>query len=259
MDSALNSPNPFEQAEFMNLHSQLRIAGFLTVLTLLPFVLVMMTSFTRLTIVLHFLRQALATQQVPSNQIIVGLSFILTGFVMHPVITDINENALTPYFNNTFKESPEVRMGLKSEDSMLMERAWQPLRLFMLHHTREKDMQLFLDLGKVELPVVAWEDVTDAPEERGTGSAYDLSAIPWYCLTPAFVLSELRTAFMMGFLLFLPFLVIDMIIASILMSMGMMMLPPVMISMPFKLLLFILIDGWRLIIQQLVNGFYPMG
>lgn len=132
------------------------------------------------------------------------------------------------------------------------------MRAFLLHHTREKDMQLFLELGKVSLNPLEFDSFGNAIE-HSTGPAYDLESIPWYCLVPSFVLSELRTAFMMGFLLFLPFLLIDMVVASILMSMGMMMLPPVMISLPFKLLLFIVIDGWRLVIQQIVNGFYPLG
>lgn len=250
IEAMLDSPNPTEFRDFLNLHQQLRIVGLLTALSLIPFVLVMMTSFTRLTIIFHFLRQALATQQVPSNQIIIGMSLILTGFIMHPVISEIQENALKPYMNNELQNAPEVRMGVKGEDGILMERTWAPLRAFMLQHTREKDLQMFLELGQVELPEIQSQD--------GTGASYDLSHIPWYCLVPGFVLTELRTAFMIGFLLFMPFLVIDMVIASILMSMGMMMLPPVMISMPFKILLFILVDGWRLIIQQLVNGFYPM-
>ncbi len=216
----------------------------------------MMTSFTRITIVFHFLRQALATQQVPSNQIIIGLSLILTGFVMHPVIKDIEENAIGPYLNNEFAEYPEVRMGIKGEDALLLEKCWEPLRAFMLRHTREKDMMLFLDMGNIELPE-SLPQLDTLPYQSGTGPAYDISAIPWYCLVPSFVLSELRIAFMMGFLIFIPFLVIDMVIASILMSMGMMMLPPAMISMPFKLLLFIVIDGWRLIVQQIMMGFHP--
>lgn len=259
LDVALNSPNPFESQEFLNLHSQLRILGLLTLIGLLPFAIIMMTAFTRITIVMHFLRQALATQSVPSNQLVMGLSLILTGFIMHPVISDIQENAITPYMNNEFQNYPEVRMGVKGEDALLLERTWGPMRAFMLQHTRESDLMLFLEIGQVQLPKLDEIDMAMRGDHQGTGSAYDLTAIPWYCLVPGFVLSELRVAFMMGFLLFLPFLVIDMIIASILMSMGMMMLPPVMISMPFKLLLFILVDGWRLVIQQLVNGFFPTG
>ncbi|SCA64034.1 Flagellar biosynthetic protein FliP [Chlamydiales bacterium SCGC AG-110-P3] len=258
MESTLTSPNPFEQTDFLNLHQQIRIAGFLTVLSLLPFLVVMMTSFTRLTIIFHFLRQALGTQQVPSGQIVTGLTLVLTAFIMQPVFQSINENALQPYMNNELADEPEVRLGVKGEDAILIERSWAPIREFLLHHTRESDLQLFLTMGHIELPLL---DAVDIHRLDGddTGSAYDLSAIPWYCLIPSFVLSELRVAFMMGFLLFMPFLVIDMIIASILMSMGMMMLPPVMISMPFKLLLFIMIDGWRLIIHQMVDGYFPVG
>ncbi|SCA63765.1 Flagellar biosynthetic protein FliP [Chlamydiales bacterium SCGC AG-110-M15] len=258
LDSQINSPNPFEQLDFLNLHQQLRILGFLTLLSFIPFVLVMMTSFTRISIIFHFLRQALATQNVPSTQVIVGLSLILTGYVMHPVINDIQQNALGPYFNNELRNEPEVRLGLKGEDQILMERSWGPLRNFMLHHTREKDLLLFLEMGHIQLDSLD-TDYFGNPVDNAEGPAYDLTTVPWYCIVPGFVLSELRTAFMMGFLLFIPFLIIDMIVASILMSMGMMMLPPVMISLPFKLLLFVVIDGWRLIIEQTVNGFFPAG
>lgn len=257
LDLILNTPDPEEKFEQLNLHSQLRILFFLSSLSLIPFALVMMTSFTRITIVLQFLRQALATQQVPSNQIIVGLSLILTAFVMHPVLREVEQKALTPYLNKELRNEPEVKMGAKGEDTLFFERAWDPMRRFMLQHTREKDLLLFLDIGQIELPKIDLPDVADPNADES--SVYDLAAIPWYCIIPSFVLSELRTAFMMGFLLFLPFLVIDMVVASILMSMGMMMLPPVMISMPFKLLLFILVDGWRIIMQQTVNGFYPLG
>jgi flagellar biosynthesis protein FliP len=259
LDSVLDSPNPFEQQDFLNMHQQLRILGLLTLLGFIPFVLVLMTSFTRITIIFHFLRQALATQQVPSNQLVIGLSLILTGFVMHPVIEDIESKAITPYLNNEFKNYPEVRMGVRGEDAILLERCWTPLREFMMLHTREKDMMLFLSMGNIKLPKINPNDLLNQTSSHdGTGPAYDLRAIPWYVLVPAFVLSELRVAFMMGFLLFIPFLVVDMVVASILMSMGMMMLPPVMISMPFKLLLFIVIDGWTLLVQQVVKGFYPM-
>lgn len=194
-------------------------------LALLPFVFVLMTSFTRISIVLTFLRQALSTS-VPSSQIIIGLSLILTGFIMHPVFTEIYEKAVVPYMDQKEKKSDE-----------LVKNAWPPLRNFMLHHTREKDLELLLELGNVEL-------VDQNIEE-----------VPWFCVIPAFVLSELRTAFMLGFLLFLPFLIIDMVVTSLLMSMGMVLLPPVMISFPFKILLFVVVDGWRLIVQQLVGGY----
>lgn len=256
IESTLNSPNPNEKGEFLNLHQQIRIAGFLTLLSFIPFFLVMMTSFTRISIILHFLRQALATQTVPSNQIVFGLSLILTGFIMHPVISQIQENAILPYLNNEIKNEPEVRLGLKGEDTVLIERSWIPIRNFLLHHSREKDVQLFLNIGKIKLPSIEIDSLGNSIEQS-IGPAYDLTAIPWYCLIPSFVISELRTAFMMGFLLFIPFLIIDMVVASILMSMGMMMLPPVMISLPFKLLLFVVIDGWKLVVEQLVNGFFP--
>lgn len=204
----------------------LPIVGTAILLALIPFVFVLMTSFTRISIVLTFLRQALSTT-VPSTQIIVGLSLILTGYIMHPVISEIYQEALLPYIKSETK-TPES----------LIEKAWPPLRNFMLFHTREKDMQLFLDMGKVELSETA-----------------DETEIPWYCVVPAFVLSELRTAFMLGFILFLPFLVIDMVVTSILMSLGMVLLPPVMISFPFKILLFVVVDGWRLVIQQVVHGY----
>lgn len=254
IESTLNSPNPMEGQEFLSLHQQLRIAGFLTLLSFIPFFMVMMTSFTRITIILQFLRQALATQTVPSNQIVFGLSLILTGFIMHPVINEINETALGPYFKQELKQEADVLMGLKGEEQILFERVWQPLRKFLLLHSREKDVELFLEIAQIQLPKVEFDEYGNAIE-NSTQAAYDLHSIPWYCLVPAFVISELRTAFMIGFLLFIPFLIIDMVIASILMSMGMMMLPPVMISMPFKLLLFIVVDGWKLVIQQLVNGF----
>lgn len=260
VESLLLSPNPYEQVDYMNLHQQLKILGFLTLLTFIPFVLIMMTSFTRITIIFHFLRQAIATQQVPSNQLLIGMSLILTGFIMHPVIEEIHTNALMPYMKGTMKDYPEIRTGVKGEDQLFFENSWKPLRSFMLAHTREKDMQLFLDLGNIKLPAYEGnkEEIGYVPP-TDTGPAYDLATIPWYCIVPAFVISELRNGFVMGFLLFLPFLVIDMVIASVLMSMGMMMLPPVMISMPFKLLLFILVDGWSLVVQQTVKSFHSMG
>lgn len=201
----------------------LSLIGTLFFITLVPFVFVLMTSFTRISIVLTFLKQALSTT-VPSSQIIIGLSLILTGYVMHPVFSEIYKVAVVPYMEGEIEKKESA-----------IEKAWPPLREFMLTHSREKDLQLFLDMGKIE--------------------AQDYAQIPWYCIIPAFVLSELRTAFMLGFLLFLPFLVIDMVVSSLLMSMGMVLLPPVMISFPFKILLFVVVDGWRLVIQQVVSGY----
>ncbi|MFZ0564685.1 MAG: flagellar type III secretion system pore protein FliP [Chlamydiales bacterium] len=195
------------------------------VVVLTAFVFVLMTSFTRISIILTFLRQALSTT-VPSSQIIIGLSLILTGYIMHPVLSQIYEEALVPYLESEEKQT-----------KTFLERAWPPLSAFMLQNTREKDLQLFLDMG------------------QSTEEPADLSEIAWFYVVPAFVISELRTAFMLGFLLFLPFLVIDMVVTSLLMSMGMVLLPPVMISFPFKILLFVVVDGWQLIVQQVISGY----
>lgn len=216
-------------SDLLDFQNEFKVLGFFVILALIPFVLVMMTSFTRISIVLTFLRQALNTS-VPSNQIIIGLSLILTGFVMHPVISQIQENVVTPYIKGEISEDRQV----------LVEKAWPYLRDFMLFHTREKDLELFLELSEIKL---------------AQNQTLEIAEIPWYCIIPGFVLSELRSAFMIGFLLFLPFLVIDMVVTSLLMSMGMVMLPPVLISFPFKLLLFIVVDGWRLIVQQVVGGY----
>ncbi len=234
-----------ERQEFLTLRTQLRIIGFLTLLTLVPFGVMMMTSFTRISIIFQFLRSAMGSSQIPSNQIIIGLSLILTGFIMQPVIKEIQEEAFLPYFHNAYRSLPAVQTGQATEEGILLERSWIPLRKFLLNHVREKDLQLFLEIAKVPIP--------------NSSEAEAIDAIPWYCLIPAFIMSELRMAFMLGFLLFLPFLIIDMVVAAILMSLGMMMLPPIMVSTPFKILLFILVDGWHLIIQQVVVGFRSGG
>lgn len=206
-----------------SLTAPLEWGGTFLVIALVPFLLVLTTAFTRISIILTFLRQALATS-VPSTQIIIALSLILTAYVMHPVITEVNEKAVKPFFASETKD-PQI----------LLENGWPPLRTFMLANTREKDLFLFLEMGKIE--------------------AINSTTLPWTVVIPAFVISELRTAFLMGFLLFLPFLVIDLLVASLLMSMNMVMLPPVVISFPFKLLLFIVVDGWRLIAEQIVVGY----
>jgi flagellar biosynthesis protein FliP len=257
--STINPSTVDEGHAFFTLQNQIRIIGFLTLISLIPFGVMMMTSFTRISIIFQFLRQALGSSQVPSNQIIIGLSLILTGFIMHPVIHDVRENALTPYFEGKFRNLASVQSKKKSEESVLLERAWNPLRKFLLRHTREKDLELFLSISNLSFTTNGNEEVSGVKSNDEIFSEYDFKEIPWYCLVPSFIMSELRTAFMMGFLLFLPFLIIDMVVSSVLMSMGMMMLPPVMVSTPFKLLLFILIDGWRLIIQQIVTGFHPIG
>ncbi len=197
----------------------------MTALTLLPAAMIMMTSFTRIIIVLAILRQALGTAQTPTNQILVGLALFLTLFVMMPVFDQINADALQPYM----REEITVREAL--------ERAATPLKKFMLAQTREKDLNLFLDLA-------------------GADAAGNYQDAPFRVAVPAFVTSELKTAFQIGFLLFIPFLIIDLVVASVLMSMGMMMLSPMIISLPFKLMLFVLVDGWALTISTLAASFY---
>ena len=202
----------------------LQIVFLLTVLTLAPAILVLMTSFTRLAIVFSFLRQAVGTQQTPSNQIIAGLALFLTFFIMMPVWQKINNNALQPYLNEEISQEIALKAAIN------------PVRNFMLKQTREKDLALFVKMGKINKP---------KNEED----------IPTMILIPAFVISELKTAFIIGLLLFVPFLIIDMVVASVLLSMGMMMLPPIMVSLPFKLMLFVLVDGWNIIIGSLLKSF----
>ncbi len=202
----------------------LQIFFLITILSLAPGLLIMTTSFTRIVVVLSFLRGALGTQQAPSNQIILAMSLFLTFFIMSPVWQQIDSQAIQPY------------KAQKITQEQALDRAVQPVRKFMLSQTREKDIALFVSLSKTARP----RNVND---------------IPTLTLIPAFMISELRTAFQIGFLVYIPFLVVDMVVASVLMSMGMMMLPPVMISLPFKILLFILVDGWGLIIGSLVKSF----
>jgi len=202
----------------------MKIVFLLTVLALAPSILIMMTSFTRLVIVFHFLRTALATQTVPSNQILAGLALFLTFFIMRPVFNNINENALQPYIHEEITQTEAL------------ERAGKPVKTFMLKQTRDKELGLFIDLSGAE-KLTSSED------------------IPLSIVIPAFIVSEFKTAFQIGFLLYLPMLVIDVVVASILLSMGMMMLPPMMISMPLKILLFVLVDGWYVVIGSLVKGF----
>jgi len=213
-----NSKNPSD------LVPTIQIILLLTILSLAPSILIMMTSFTRIIVVFHFLRQSLATHTVPSNQILVGLALFITFFIMKPVIEEVNNNALQPYLNKTITQE------------QAFEAASKPIRAFMLKQTRENDLKLFIDLQRDNKPASA-----------------DL--IPLSSLIPAFIISELKTAFQIGFLLYLPMLLIDLVTGSILLSMGMMMLPPIMISMPFKILLFVLVDGWYLIVESLVKGF----
>lgn len=196
----------------------------LTVLTLAPSILVMATSFTRIVVVLSFLRSAIGAQQAPPNIVLISLALFLTGFIMAPTLEKINEDALQPLLAEAITEE------------QALERAIDPVRAFMLKHVREEDLQLFLNISDEPTPT--------AIEET-----------PLKALAPAFMISELRRAFEIGFLLFIPFLVVDMLVASVLMSMGMMMLPPVMISLPFKLIFFVLVDGWRLVAGSLIQSY----
>jgi len=202
----------------------LQIIALLTILSLAPAILILMTSFTRLVVVFHFLRQAMGTQQSPPNQVLIGLSLFITFFVMSPVWQHVYGNALRPFLDKEVSYTEAF------------ETAKVPIRKFMLKNTREKDIALFVETAKVNKPFTRQD-------------------VPLLVLIPAFVISELKTAFIIGFVLYVPFLVIDMVVASVLLSMGMMMLPPVMISMPFKLMLFVLVDGWNLVVGSLVKSF----
>ena len=213
------------QSVFPDLQSgEMRLLLLLTLLALIPTLLIMMTGFTRILIVLSFVRNALGLQQMPPNQILIGLALILNLFFMAPIVSDIREVAYDPYVAGTITQSEALRKGM------------EPLRGFMMKQTYKKDLELFMDMA----------DMKSVP------SASD---IPNRVLMPAFLTSELKRAFQIGFFIFIPFLVIDMIVASTLMSMGMMMLPPTVISLPFKILLFVLVDGWDLVIKTLFNSF----
>lgn len=214
----------FDQAENPEeVASSLELLFILTILALAPSILIMMTCFTRIIIVLSFIRKAVSTQTTPPNQVLIGLALFLTFFIMAPVASEINDNALQPYLNE------EINQETAFENAM------EPVKEFMLKQTRAKDLALFMNISGSE--------ITQSVEE-----------VPTKALIPAFIISEIKTGFEIGFIIFIPFIVIDMVVASTLMSMGMMMLPPVMISLPFKLLLFIMVDGWNLIIQSLIMG-----
>ena len=202
----------------------LQILALMTVLTLLPAALMMMTSFTRIIIVLSILRQAMGVQSTPSNQILVGLSLFLTFFIMGPVFDEVNANALQPYINET----------LAPRDALTM--AIEPFHRFMLSQTRESDLALFMEIANAQ--------AVATPAD-----------VPMSILVPSFVTSELKTAFQIGFMIFIPFLVIDLVVASILMAMGMMMLSPMIVSLPFKLMLFVLVDGWNLVIGTIATSY----
>lgn len=214
----------FTDSDATNVSTSVKLMLLLTVLSLAPAMLILMTSFTRIIIVLSFVRTALATQQMPPNQVLIGMALFLTFFIMAPTFQEVNDVALTPLF------AEEITLEEAYEEASV------PLKEFMSKHTRQKDLELFIKYNGEERP----ESIQD---------------ISLTTLVPAFALSEIKTAFQMGFMIFIPFLVIDMIVASVLMSMGMMMLPPVMISLPFKILLFVLVDGWHLIIKSLLQSF----
>lgn len=207
------------------LNGSLRILITLTLISLLPTIIIMMTSFARIIIVLHFTRSALGTQTAPPNQILIGLALILTFFIMEPTIERVYEEAIVPFEEGTITQEEALEKGIA------------PLREFMYPQTQLKDVELFMDISGQE-----WDG--------------DIESIPNSVLIPSFMISELRTAFWIGFMIYIPFIVVDMVIASTLMSMGMMMLPPTTISMPFKILLFVVADGWSLIIGNLVRTFY---
>jgi flagellar biosynthesis protein FliP len=202
----------------------LQMLVLLTVLTLAPAILIMTTSFTRIIVILSFVRQALGTNTMPPNQLLVGLALFLTFLVMGPTFKGINDDAIQPYLKGTITQMQAVEATEK------------PIRAFMVKMTRPKDIELFMRLSK-------------QPENT------PIEKVPFFTLVPAFMISELKTAFQMGFIIYLPFLVLDMVVASVLMAMGMMMLPPVVISLPFKLMLFVLVDGWQLIVGSIVKSF----
>jgi flagellar biosynthesis protein FliP len=196
----------------------------LTVLSIAPSILILGTSFTRIVIVLSMVRSAIGTPNIPPTQVVVGLSLLLTFFIMFPVYTEVNQQAIQPYIEQ------------KIDQKTALDTAIKPVRSFMLKQTRQKDIELFLELNKLPRPAT-------------------VDDIPTVALFPAFVISELKTAFMMGFLIYIPFLIIDLVVSSILLSMGMMMLPPSLVSLPFKLLLFVMVDGWYLLARNLVLSF----
>lgn len=214
----------FNNSDPENVTTTVQLILLLTVLSIAPSILILMTSFTRIIIVLSFVRTSLATNQMPPTQVLISLALFLTFFIMAPTFSEINDQAIGPFLDGQITEE------------QAFDRASEPLKEFMSKHTRQKDLMLFLGYAEMERP----ESIED---------------IPLTALVPAFAISELKTAFQIGFMIFVPFLVIDMIVASVLMSMGMMMLPPVMISLPFKILLFVMVDGWYLVVKSLLLSF----
>lgn len=222
--SSTGQPVGIDTQDPQNVSTAIQLLLLITVLSMAPAILVMVTSFTRIIVVLSLVRNAIGIPQLPPNQVMIGLALFLTAFVMAPAIKTINKEAVQPYLNGTITQQEAFNRGEA------------PLRAFMLKQTRQQDLGLFLKLSDSPKP----ETVDD---------------VPTYVLIPAFAISELKTAFQMGFVMFVPFLIIDLIVSSALLSMGMMMLPPVIVSLPFKILLFVLVDGWYLIIGSLVGSF----
>ena len=206
------------------LTSTLQLLIFLTFLTFLPAIVLTMTSFTRITIIFSMLRNGLGTQSTPPNQVLIGLALFLTFFIMAPVVSEIKTEAVDPYIEHQINED------------VFLSKVQAPMRSFLLDHTRTKDLELFVEISGI--------GTVQSPEE-----------VPFHVIVPAFIISELKTAFEIGFLIYLPFVVIDLVVSSVLMSMGMMMLPPTMIALPFKVLLFVMVDGWHLIVESIVKSF----
>lgn len=217
-------PSLFNNTDPANVSTTVQLLLLLTVLSIAPSILILMTSFTRIIIVLSFVRTSLATQQMPPTQVLISLALFMTFFIMGPTFSEINDQAVSPFLDGQITEQ------------QAFDRAAVPIKEFMSKHTRQKDLMLFLSYADMDKP----ETIED---------------IPLTALVPAYAISEIKTAFQIGFMIFVPFLVIDMIVASILMSMGMMMLPPVMISLPFKILLFVMVDGWYLVVKSLLLSF----
>ncbi len=217
-------PSFFNSTDPTNVSTTVQLILLLTVLSIAPSILILMTSFTRIIIVLSFVRTSLATQQMPPTQVLISLALFMTFFIMGPTFSEINDQAVSPFLDGQINEQ------------QAFDRASVPMKEFMSKHTRQKDLMLFLSYADMDRP----ETIED---------------IPLTALVPAYAISEIKTAFQIGFMIFVPFLVIDMIVASVLMSMGMMMLPPVMISLPFKILLFVMVDGWYLVVKSLLLSF----
>ena len=218
LNLSVNSADTPEQ-----LSTTIQIVILITILSLAPSILIMTTSFTRIVVIFHFLRQAIGTQNTPSNQILISLALFLTYFVMSPVLKEVNTTALQPYLEDEIEQQEALSL------------ASAPVKEFMIYHTRDKDLALFASYFPSQ--------EASSPEE-----------LSLMVVVPAFMINELRIAFQIGFMLYLPMLLIDMVVSSVLMSMGMMMLPPVMISMPFKVLLFVLVDGWYLVVESIIRG-----